>query len=174
MMYHLRLLVFFAFIAVVPVYLREAPPVLQICKEMDRRLGVITDKKQPFKVCDTLIRLLPGEALLVPKNPPCPTNLYDVQFTGSLKDPISNAVVSTELLYENQRLYTVEKKIIPNGFLNNYLDITRSLQMAEDVDTGKNLLSVACKVSDPALKNTLLRAISLMYPDLDCNCSSIY
>lgn len=149
-------------------------PVLEICKKMDRKLGEIVDKKQPFKICDTRIQLLQGEAVLIPRNPPCPTTLYDVQFTGGLKDPISNSVVKTELLYENQRLYISENRIIPNGFLNNFLDTTRSLQMTEDADTGKNLVSVACKITDPAVKSTVLRVVSSMYPDVDCNCSSIY
>ena len=147
---------------------------LEICKSMDRKLGKIMDSKQPFKPCYTRRQLLQGEPPLFPSIPTCPESTYDVQFTGAIKDEISNSVVKTELKYENQRLYLEEKQLIPNGFLNNILTTTRSLQMAEDADAAKNMVSVACKVLDPTAQSAALRVIKSLYPDVDCSCASIY
>ncbi len=119
-----------------------------ICEEMDRKLGKIVDSPQIPKPCDTKIQLLQGEALLIPRIPTCPISTFDVQFTGAMKDPISNSVVTTDLLYENQRLFVEERRIIPNGLRNNAYTITRSLQMSEDADHAKIMVSVACQLLD--------------------------
>lgn len=141
---------------------------------MDRKLGKIVDSPQVPKPCDTKIQLLQGEALLIPRVPTCPISTFDVQFTGAMKDPISNSVVTTDLLYENQRLYVEERRIIPNGLRNNAYTITRSLQMSEDADHAKNMVSVACQLLDPTVKSSVLRVIKSANPNVDCSCESIY
>lgn len=141
---------------------------------MDAKLAEIKPRVQRQEAKEILFDLLSGEALLIPKIPTDLTHLFDAKFVGATKDPISGAVLRTKLTYVKQRLIMEESKIIPNGYFNNFMNTTRALQMYEEADPGPNLVSVACKITDPGARQATLSLIQGMYPGVSCECPAYY
>ena len=148
----------------------SAGTILDKCKNIDRELALLSEKEKSYPVTQKVIMLQEGEPLLVTEHPVGNTTKFDISLRGAKHLQTTGGPLRTVLTYKHQKFDLAETELIPAGYNNDFVSRKRSLQMAEMAEVAPNLVSVACKITDPQLKFATLRAIQQKYPHVDCSC----